>query len=134
MSAISSGRSTAAVFTLDLVGSCSQHPPGVGNGADAAADGERDEHLLGHPADHADGRLAAVARRRDVEEHQLVGAFGVVARRQLDGVAGVAQVEELRPLDHATGGDVEARDHPGDLHARTSAMAAIAPATVMCFS
>ena len=59
----------------DLVGAGAQHPPGVLDGADPAADGERDEHLLGRAVDDVDHRVAAVAGRRDVEEDQLVGAL-----------------------------------------------------------
>ena len=33
-------------------------------------------------------------RRGDVEEHELVGALGVVARRELDRIAGVADLDE----------------------------------------
>jgi hypothetical protein len=38
---------TAAVLTRDLVGPGAQHAAGVVDRADAAADGERDEDLLG---------------------------------------------------------------------------------------
>ena len=60
-----------------------------------------------------DHRVAAVGRRGDVEEDELVGALGVVAGRELDRIAGVAQVDEVHALDHAAGVDVEARDDPG---------------------
>ncbi len=85
--------------------------------ADAAADGERDEHLLGGALDDVDDRVAVVGRRGDVEEHELVGAFGVVARRELDRVARVAELDEAHALHDATGVDVEARDHPDCEHA-----------------
>ena len=68
--------------------------------------------------------VAVVGRRGDVEEHQLVGALGVVAGGQLDRIAGVAQVDEVDALDDAAAGDVEARDHPGDLHHRPPRSAA----------
>jgi hypothetical protein len=54
-----------------------------------------------------------VVGRRDVEEDELVGARGVVERGELDGVAGVADVEEPRALDDPPGVDV----HAGDEHA-----------------
>ena len=63
--------------------------------ADATADGERDEHLLGGAPDHVDDRVAGVGGGGDVEEHQLVGALGVVAGGQLDRVAGVAEADEV---------------------------------------
>jgi hypothetical protein len=56
------------------------HPP---------ADGERDEHLVGRAAGELDDRLPALVRGGDVEEDELVGALGVVARGQLDRVARV---------------------------------------------
>ena len=76
----------------DFVGAGAEHAPGVFEGADAAADGERDVHLVGDPAHHLDGRLTIVTRRGDVEKHQLVGTLDVVPGGQLDRVAGVAQV------------------------------------------
>jgi hypothetical protein len=62
----------------DLVRPGAQQPVHVLDVADAAADGERDEHLLGRPADHVVHGVPAAARRGDVEEGQLVGALGVV--------------------------------------------------------
>jgi hypothetical protein len=55
-------------------------------------------------------------RGRDVEEHQLVAALLLVAHRQLDRVAGVADVHEVRALDHAALVHVEARDHALEEH------------------
>jgi hypothetical protein len=79
--------------------------------ADAAPDRERDEDLLRGPRDHVARRGAAFHRRRDVEEHQLVGAFPVVLGGELDGVAGVSELAEPHALHDATSVDVEARDH-----------------------
>ena len=76
--------------------------------ADAAADGERHEHLLGRAADHVEHDVAALVAGGDVEEHQLVGPLLLVPRGHLDRVAGVAQVEEVGPLDHAAAVDVQA--------------------------
>ena len=76
--------------------------------ADAAADGQRHEDLLGRAADHVEHDVAPFVAGRDVEEHQLVGPFLLVARGHLDRIAGVAQVEEIRPLHDATAVDVEA--------------------------
>ena len=58
----------------------------------------------------------ALVRGGDVEEDELVGALGVVALGQLDGVAGVADVDEVRALDDAAAVDVEARDDALELH------------------
>ena len=102
----------------DLVGAGAQQPVDVVDGANAAADGERDEDLLGGARDHVVGRGPVSAAGGDVEEDELVGALGVVAAGQLDRVAGVAQVGEVDALDHAAGVDVEAGDDAdGDGHA-----------------
>ena len=83
----------------------------VVHGAHAATDGQRDEHLLGGAGDHVVGGGPAVARGGHVEERELVRPLGVVAGSQLDRVAGITQVDEVDPLDHPTGVDVETGDH-----------------------
>jgi len=89
---------------------------GVLHGADPAADRERYEDVVGGAAGELDDRLAALVRGGDVEEDELVGALGVVALGQLDRVAGVAQPDEVGPLDDAAGVDVEARDNAFEDH------------------
>ena len=69
---------------------------------------------------HVHGRVTRVRRRGDVEEDELVRAFGVVAGGQLDGIARVDQVHEVDALDDASRVDVEARDHPHGAHAATA--------------
>ena len=60
-------------------------------------------------------------RGGDVQEDQLVGEVGVVARRQLGGIARVAEVHEAGSLDDATGIDVEAGNNaPGQTHDETA--------------
>ena len=93
-----------------LVGAGRQHATHVVDLAQAAADREGDEHLLGTARGQLDDDVAPLVRRGDVEKDQLVGAFAVVARRQLDRVAGVAQPDEVDALDDAPFGDVEAGD------------------------
>ena len=92
----------------DLVGARVEQAPHVLDRAHAAADRERDEDLRGHRLDDVQDQVAAVAGRGDVEEGELVGALLVVARGDLDRVAGVAQLDEVDALDDAAGGDVEA--------------------------
>ena len=53
---------------------------------------------------------------RDVEEDELVGAFGRVALGELGRVALVDEVDEAGALDDAAVGDVEARDHAAAEH------------------
>ena len=75
-----------------------------------AADGERDEEPVGHPAHHVDHDVAALVGGGDVQEDQLVGALGVVDGRLLHRVAGVAQLHEVDALDDAAVLDVETGD------------------------
>ena len=107
----------------DLVGAGVEHRLRVGDRADAAADRERHEHVVGGAPRELDDRVALLVGRRDVEEDELVGAAAVVERRQLDRVAGVADVDEARALDDAPGVDVQARDHALQLHRPASAWA-----------
>ena len=100
----------------DLVGAETQQPAGILERADAAADGQRDEHLLRRARHHVQHRLAAFGGGGDVVEDDLVGALGVVAGRQLDGVAGIAQPGEPHALDDPAGVDVKARDDPHRSH------------------
>ncbi len=46
-------------------------------------------------AHHVEHDVAAFVAGADVEEDQLVGPFFLVAPRDLDGIAGVAQIEEI---------------------------------------
>ena len=49
-------------------------------------------------------QIALVAARGDVEERELVRALLVVAARDFDRIAGIAQTDEVHALDHAAGG------------------------------
>ena len=69
---------SAAVLTPTLSAPARSSRSTSSDRAHAAADRERDEHLLGGAAHHVVRRLAGAARRGDVEEGQLVGALGVV--------------------------------------------------------
>ena len=100
-----------------LVGARVEQRADVGDRVDAAADGERNEHLVGHGLDHVVEKPARLDARADVEERELVGALLVVAARDLDRIAGVAQVDEVDALDDAAGGDVETgNDALGEAH------------------
>ena len=94
----------------DLVGPRLQQTPDVVDRPDAPADRERHETLLGRAADDIDEDVALLVAGGDVEEDQLVGPLAVVPGGHLNRVAGIAQVQELRPLDHAAAFDVQARD------------------------
>ena len=94
----------------DAVGAGAKHRAEVFDRAHAAADGQRDEERFGGAADGLERRLPAVIGGGDVEDHQLIGAFRFVAFRALDGIARVADVEEVHSFDHAAVADVEAGD------------------------
>src|SRR6266536_4829338 len=73
---------------------------------------------------------ACLHRGGDVQEHQLVGALGVVDGGQLDGVAGVDQVDEGHALDHPARGHVQAGDHaPRECHEAAPLMRSVASAS-----
>ena len=95
------GSATAAELKLTLSAPALSSRRTSATRAHAAADGERDEHLRRHRLDDVQDQVAAVAGGGDVEEGQLVGALLVVARRDLDRVAGVAQLDEVDALDDA---------------------------------
>src|SRR3954465_13575190 len=63
-------------------------------------------------------RGAALVGGGDVEEDELSRARGVIALGELDWVAGVADVHEVRPLDDPSGVDVQARDDSLVMHGR----------------
>ena len=95
-------------------------PPPIVNGMNTSSAQRR--------ASCGDG-LAPLVGGGDVEEDDLVGALVLVARRQLDRVAGVADVHELDALDHAALVDVEAGDDALEQH-HLDASAALPSATL----
>jgi hypothetical protein len=56
--------------------------------------------------------LSVVSSRGDVQEGDLIGTFLIVAARDLDWIAGIADIDELDAFDHAPGIDVETGDDP----------------------
>ncbi len=79
--------------------------------ANAAAHGERHENLLGRAADDVEHDVAAFVAGRNVEKHELVGAFLLVPRGHLDRIARIAKVHEIRALHHASAVDIETGNH-----------------------
>jgi hypothetical protein len=96
----------------DFVGAGAQQRVDVLAGPHPAADRQRDEYLPGGAAHDVVHGLAAAAGRGDVQEGQLVRAFGVVPGGEFDRVAGVPQVAEVHALDDPARVHVQARDHP----------------------
>ena len=76
----------------------------------AAADRERDEDLARGAGHHVGHDFAGIAGGGDVEEDEFIGAIAVVALGEFDGVARIAQVDEVDALDDAAAGDIETGD------------------------
>ena len=100
----------------DLVGPGFEQRLGVADRPDAAADREGNRQPLGHPADEPHQRVAALNRRGDVQEDELVGPGLGVGLAQLDRVADVAETLETDSLDDAPACDVEAGDQARKRH------------------
>ena len=79
---------------------------------DPATDAERNAERLSNAPGEVDDSAPPLGRCGDVEEHELVGAFPIVSRRERDRVASVAKLHESRALDHAPVPNIEARDDP----------------------
>ncbi len=85
--------------------------------SDAAADGQRNENLVGDGLDHVIEQRPRFDARLDIEKRELVGALLVVAPRDLDRIAGIAQIDEIDALDDAALGDVQTgNDALGEAH------------------
>src|SRR4029077_11505557 len=73
-----------------------------------AADRQRHEAGFRRPPHHVQHGAAVFVGGGDVEKTKLVGAGGVIGDCRFDGIAGVAQIDEVDALDHAAVLDVEA--------------------------
>ena len=100
----------ASRVDADLVGAGIEQCADVVDRIDTAANGQRDEHLIGHRFDHVVEKPAILDAGADVQERDLVGALLIIAPRNFDRIAGIAQVDEVHTLDDASLGDVEAGD------------------------
>ncbi len=78
--------------------------------ANAAADGEWHETLVGGAFDHVDHRGAAMRGGGDVEEHHFIRALLVVAQGQFHRVAHVAEFARFGFAELDAAGDVAAMD------------------------
>ena len=67
-----------------------------------------------------DDGVAPIGGRGDVEQHELIGAGGVVASGEFDRVPGVTEIDERDALDDPAAIDVEARDHALVVHQAAS--------------
>jgi hypothetical protein len=99
-----------------LVGAGQEQRPHVLDGAHAPADGQRQEDPLGGHGYDVNHGPAPARRGGDVEKTDLVRALPIVFGRDLDRIAGVAQLDEADALLHAAGVHVEAGDDPAGQH------------------
>ena len=84
-----------------LVGAGQQQPAHVLGGADAAADGQRQEHPRRGARHHVQDGVAILVAGGDVEEAEFIRAGRVVQRGLLDRIARVTQRHEVDSLDDA---------------------------------
>src|SRR5437899_7619405 len=92
----------------DFVCTRAHHGAAVFQRANATACSERNGQFRGDAADGFEESGTAVARGGNVEHHEFVGAFGVITRRQSDGIAGIAQPDEVDALDDTFAVGIEA--------------------------
>ena len=103
-----------------LVGAGQQQAAHVLGGANAAANGQRQEHPRRGARHHVQNGVTILMAGGDVEKAQLVGAGRVVQRSLLHRIAGVAQGHEVDPLDHAAVLHVQAGNDTQFQHVRDS--------------
>ena len=95
-------RTHGRAVEADLVAPSPQQIAHVGDVRNPAADRERDRELGRHGANDVAHRVPTFDRRRDVEEHEFVGATRLVDSCEFDGIAGVGEFDEAHALDDAT--------------------------------
>jgi len=104
------GRADGRGIDRDLVSAGQQQAAHIIHRADAAAHGEGDKDGVSHAAHHVDHDVAVLVARGDIQKDQLVRALAVIHLRLLHRVAGIAQFQEIDPLDHAAVLDIKAWD------------------------
>src|SRR5690606_31915035 len=85
-------------------------PLDVGHLAHAAAHRKRNEYFRGHGLDDGQYQVAIVAGGGNVKKGEFVGALLVVAARDLDGVTGIDQIDEVHALYNPPCRNVETGD------------------------
>ena len=106
----------------DLVGAGQQELADVFGLAHAAAHGERHEALRGGAPHHIEHGAAIFVGGGDIEEAQFIGARRVIGLGGFNGIAGIAQVDEVHALHHAAILHVEAGNDAGFQHYAASRM------------
>ena len=108
----------------DLLGPRLQHLEHVVDRPDAAADGERDEDVVGDAPDRLEVDLALLGARFDVVEDDLVDLVVVELLGEIFGGCDVDVVLELLGLRDASVDDVEAGDQAFRQHQQDPSHAA----------
>ena len=90
-----------------FVGTGIEQTAHIVHGANATTHGQGNKHLRGHRLDDVQNQVTSVAGGCDVEECELVGSLLVVARRDLDRVASVAQGLKVDALNNPPTGHVQ---------------------------
>jgi hypothetical protein len=100
----------------DLVGAGGENTAEIVDLGDSPADRERDEHLLGDSGGNIEEQSTAFVRCGDIQENQFVSALAIVGGGQFHGIAGIAESEELNPLDHSAIFDIKAGNDTSGQH------------------
>jgi hypothetical protein len=95
----------------DLVGAVGEHGLGRREVANPAGDAERDVEQFGNARHPAAIHRPSPRARRDVVEHELVGALVAISARELEDAAHVAMIAEPHALDDASVAHVEAGNY-----------------------
>src|ERR1700694_5679514 len=101
-----------------LVRAGSQQHADIVHGAHTAAHRQRHEAGFRRAPHHIQHSAPISMWGRNVEKAQFIGAGGVIGDSRLDGVAGVAQIDEVDALDHPAILDIEAVNHADLEHRR----------------
>ena len=88
--------------------------------AHTTAHSERDKHFAGHRFNDVQDEITPVAGGGDVQKGQFIGTLGVIPRRNLHRVTGVAQTDKVHALDHTATGHVQAGDDALGQHAQAT--------------
>ena len=103
-----------------LVATRLQQRADIVESADAAANSQRHEDHFRGPPDDVQQNLSLFMTGGDVEENEFVGPFLFIAGGNLHGVAGVAQIQEIRPFDDSSAMNVKTGDNTFGQHKEMS--------------
>src|SRR5947209_10845251 len=103
-----------------VVGAGKQELTDVFDAAHAAADRQRHEASFRRSPHHIENGSALLVTGGDIKKTKLIGAGRVIRDRALDGIAGVAKVDEVDALDDASVLHVETWDDARRKHGPAS--------------